>query len=116
MFKFVDESRESNPEPKILQHRKAYLNEKYPGGTEPRFEIDEFIIRFLAKSINGVSTFELSDFVREGDTSDRFNKFIIQREIWDLVDNNILIVGKDRRLNLAPHIKERLLNENLTSK
>lgn len=119
MLKYVNESREENPNPKILTDlRKLYEDDKPENGRirfynhagiDERMLVDEFAIRLLVKSKNGLGTYDLFNLIDIGFPEElkHDSRKIIPSEIWNLTEAKVLKQNSDRRYVLSPEIKEQ---------
>lgn len=111
MLRFVRESRENNPRLEIIDERRKYLEENRKNAIESRLRVDEFVIRFLAPSEDGLTTFEIFDVVAMGSVHGEVERTIIHPELWDLISSKILLIGDNRRVKLSPEIKRSVFPE-----
>lgn len=107
-FEFVNKSREQKPTLQFIEERKKYLEENHPAEADSWHAVDDFVVRLLATSKDGISNFEITKLVYDG-ASIKIDMQDIQRAVWDLLDGKILIQTKDRRIKLAPEFIEEVL-------
>lgn len=108
MLRFVDESRVKIPDLQVLAERKNFLTNNYPEGVEKRLKVDEFVVRMLGGADTELSTFEIANLIYDGSLH-KIDKDLIQRELWSLQDEKIIIQLPNRRFTLSPKIKAEFL-------
>lgn len=107
-LRFVDDSRQEKPDIKILDSYKNYLKKHNPWDLDNRLSVADFVVRLLAKSESGFSTFEIFDIVYVG-SGGNISREGVLRVLWDLKDDGVLESQPNRAIKLASKAREELL-------
>jgi hypothetical protein len=104
-LELLEQSRKENPNPRVLEIRRKNLESRKvaPEVIERTMKVDEAIVRMTALMDSGISTLSVFNLLHASDPT--LTNTDIQCALWDLTDQFILRVDKDRKFYFNPNLE-----------